>query len=160
MDESKREAVWEAYFEADFRHRYFLSVKARLQRQMKWLSVAIGVLSCGPLANFLFAFGYGDLVSGGTGLAAGAVGVYVAASGIARTIAVATQAATTWGQVRTKRELLWRRASAGEDVWTQHEVSQHETEWIDAVVTEHLETDDGRLSKAWESAKAAHVATA
>jgi hypothetical protein len=155
MDDAKRKALWEAHFEADFRHRYFLALKSRMARRLVWLSGGIAFLSCGPLVALLWQVGASQWLSL-SGVIAGAIGVYVGTSGLPRSLAVATQAATAWGHASSSLALLWTRCESREDVWAEFLRLEHDLKWIDALATEHLDTNNKPLIDAsWAQSKAA-----
>lgn len=149
MNEIKREGLWTKRFNAEGRARYYHAMKDRLQTTVRNLSIIVAVLSCGPLANFIWAFGVGDLFSGLTGLAAGGVGIYLAISGLPTQLATATRAAAAWSSHSNRLNDLWIRSESGEDVWDELTRLDREMEYIDAAVIEQLSIDDELLDDAW-----------
>lgn len=150
MDEAKRQILWDAYFMADVRQRYFLTLKDRLAARIRWLSVAIALLSFGPTVNFFWQWGYSDLLAG-LGLFAAAIGIYLGTSGLLRSVAVAIQAATTWGYTANRYATLWARCQSGEDVWDEFQAVDRELAPIDAITTEHLTNDSKLIDQAWKA---------
>ncbi len=158
MNEAKVKAVWESYFEADFRHRYFLMLKHRYQRRLKFIGYLVAFLSCGPLVNIFWESGFGDVGAGITGAAAGLLGVYLGASGLGRSLSTAIQAANAWGNASTSLRNAWVRASDGEDVWTEVQNIALGLEPIDSVTTQDLEQDQELVDKAWKESEMALAA--
>lgn len=153
MDAAKRKEIWEAYFEADFRSRYFLLLADRLRSRIQYVSLAIAILSCGPIANAFWQFGYGQVLAGLSGALAGLLGLYLATMGLPRALATAIRASATWSQAASRFRELWVRLESGEDVWHEYRRLDEELTRIDAVTIEDLSTDDTLIQKAWEGSR-------
>lgn len=152
MNEAKRVELWDARFSADFRHRYFVSLKGQLATKLRYCSLAIALLSCGPVVGFLSGNAY-QLLSL-TGILAGVIGIYVSVSGLAKALAVASQGATLWGHQSGCLAKLWARAQSGEDVWREFEIADASMQWVDAVSTDSLNVDRTLVDNAWKETNA------
>ena len=153
MNQIQRVALWDARFEAAFRYRYFLALKDRFARRITVLGVAVAILSCGPLASFFWQVGIGNLLSGTTGAIAGLLGVYLGASGVTRTLATATRAATEWGNAARMLELLWTRCESGENVWAEYLALDESLTKVDAAAIEDLRRDTRLEAAAWSQSE-------
>ena len=158
MDEVKVNAVWEAYFEADFRHRYFLALKNRFQRRIRFTSLAIALLSGGALANFAWESGFGPAFSMAGAVVAGILGIVLAQSNWATSLSTAVQAANEWGNAANKLHSLWVRAASGEDVYQQVVEIGDSMEFIDTVTRKDLEQDNDLINQAFSETEQALAA--
>lgn len=158
MNTANRHELWNAYFEADFRYRYFLSLKDHLANWITRLGVAIALLSCGPLVDFWWQLGFGGVVSALTGTVAGLLGVYLGVSGITRKLATATRAATEWGSASRLLRQLWTRHECGEDVWSEFFQLEGRLSSIDAAAIEDLQRHRKLEDQAWKESSTALTA--
>ena len=154
MTESKRRLVWNGYFEAGVRSRYFIALKDQLQRQLTAYTLAIALLSSGPLANFLFQFKGGDLLSGLTGLLAGGIGIYVASGDRISNLALAKQAAIAWTRHSARLSDLWARCEDGEDVYDEFVRLDRGIEYVDALVIDKLSGNGELIAEAYRQTTA------
>ena len=158
MDAIQRTELWDQYFEASFRARYFLELADRLKSRTMMIALAIGVLSCVPLLNLLTATGQNALTIA-AGAAAGVLGVYLAVGGIAAKMSAAISAARDWNAAAVKLRALWTRYEHGADIASDYEAVTSGLVTIDNYVIEKLDSDRKLIERAWQATEKA-LATA
>ncbi len=140
--ENIRKTIWDGYVEADFRAVYFSEYTDRLRRRVRWLSIAIGVLSCGPLAAALAESGFMWMFSW-LGVGAAVLGIYLAAGGLPRKLATSTAAAQAWNAAARERGEMWQRLNAGMDVNVdQFWIQDRDLNRVDDAVLQELQEDE------------------
>lgn len=156
MDEIQRTELWEQYFEANYRARYFLKLGDRLKSRAMMVSLAIGALSCVPLLNLLTAAGHNALTIA-AGAAAGLLGVYLAVGGLAAKMSAAISAARDWNAAAVKLRALWTRYEHGADIASDYEAVTSGLVTIDNYVIEKLDSDRTLIDRAWQETERALV---
>ena len=103
MNDTKRIAIWEAYTDADSKHRYFLLLKDHLNRRILWISMAIAFFASGSVLQLALDLNL-KYLPGGLALVASALGIYLASSNISKQ--VGTASAPSEAGARSKSEIL------------------------------------------------------
>jgi hypothetical protein len=148
-----KKTIWEGYVDADFRAVYFSEYTDRLRRRVRWISIAIGVLSCGPLAAALSQSGMMWMFAW-LGVAAAVLGVYLTADGLPRKLATSTAAAQAWNAVARERGEMWRRLRAGESVdINQFWMQDRDLSRVDDAVLQDLPEDELLSRRAQEKSE-------
>lgn len=151
MEHAKRTALWEAFFDAQWRYRYFVLAADKLKVQIRSASVAIALLSCGPLVSLIGTVD--PWVGAVLGASAAGIGVWLSSAGLIDQLATAKRAAAAWNRAAIRLRALWSRSEAGEDVWAEHLLIDQDLAAIDDAVIETLVTNDEDVRRAIREAE-------
>lgn len=158
-NDTKRTAIWEAYTDADTKHRYFLLLKDKYKKRIFYISLAIGLCASGSLIQLSLETKIPYLLNG-VSLLASALGIYLSSSDITKKLATATTAAQTWSRAHNEYKRIWELTESGKDVWRQHVQLDKSLELIDVEVINNLETHDALIDKAEQDMRnALNIAT-
>lgn len=141
-------AIWDAYIDADSRHRYFLLLKDHFNKRIFLVSISIALFASGSIFQLALDLNL-KYLPGIFALISSILGIYLATSNMAKQAATATTAALIWGRASNEYKTLWDLTESGKNAWNQHALLDKNLQFIDVEVTNNLETNN----KFWKEAE-------